>query len=162
MPTPPIVSLRAFCDSDVAFFAVLASDERVTRFVGDGRPWTAEVVAERVAPALRADPVDQPGAARWFVVEEDGEEGTRPVGVLVSSRREGAVEIGYWLAPQHWGRGLAGAVVDRAVEELPGVYATKRFLARVSPGNVASARVLVRRGFRLGERVDGLEHHWRE
>lgn len=160
--TPSTIALRPFTATDVTFFAGLAGDEQVTRFVGDGRPWSSAVVAERVAPALHPAPIGEVGAARWFVAEERGE----AVGVLVSTRRPSAVEIGYWIDPRHWGRGVGGVIVDQALQLLPAVYDARSLWARVAGENLASVRVLTRRGFLLtdpaGNRTDSLDLYVRE
>ncbi|PPF56429.1 hypothetical protein C5B94_03130 [Clavibacter michiganensis] len=157
MPTPAI-HLRPFQTSDLEFFTTLAVDERVTRFVGDGRPWSADQIDARTQPALQEDPTDQVGAARWFIAEEEGQ----PVGVVVSTRREHSVEVGYWVAPHSWGRGVASAMLDLALEELPQVYGPTSVSARVATNNTASARALIRRSFAYQGRSDGLDHYVRE
>lgn len=155
MSHPPTIRLRPFTDSDVPFFAGLARDERVMRFVGDGQPWDSPTVTARVSPALEQVPVDVRGAVRWFVALEE----RAPVGVLVATRRDAAVEIGYWVAPEHWGRGIAGVVVDHALTTIPRVFDCTRLSARVSAENTASARVLTRRGFDRQSTEDGLDHY---
>jgi ribosomal-protein-alanine N-acetyltransferase len=152
-PGSPIVVLRCFQERDRDFFATLAQDERVTRFVGNGQPWSADQIEERTLPALRQDPSGQLGAARWFIAEWEG----HAVGVFVSTRRENAIEIGYWVAPPHWGRGLAGAILDSALEALPSIFGTLPYFARVSPNNIASVRALTRRLFKYKEHLDGLD-----
>ena len=69
-------------------------------------------------------------------------------GIGFGRKPEGAVELGYWLARAHWGRGYAteagGAVLDAARHSLR--------LKRVEAGhfldNPASGRVLEKLGFR--------------
>lgn len=109
-PEPDLV-LRPFTRTDTEFFARLATDERVTRFVGDGRPWDSGFIAARVDSALGGLPPEHPEAKRWFIASLDDE----PAGLVVSSRQADVVEIGYWLAPEHWGKGLAGRMVARAI-----------------------------------------------
>ncbi|MBT2504274.1 GNAT family N-acetyltransferase [Curtobacterium sp. ISL-83] len=154
----PIIVLRPFQKEDLGFFATMARDERVTRFVGDGQPWGDEEINERTQLALRQDPADQLGAVRWFVAEEEGQ----AVGLFVSTRREHAIEVGYRVAPKHWRRGVAGAMIDRALEVLPGVYETPQLSARVSPNNIFSARVLTRRFFEYQGRLNGLDLYRRD
>ncbi|KUF09515.1 GNAT family N-acetyltransferase [Pseudoponticoccus marisrubri] len=59
-------------------------------------------------------------------------------------------EISYWLGRAYWGRGIASATVARFAESSlarhPGIT---RLIARVKSGNIASARVLEKAGFRL-------------
>ena len=69
------------------------------------------------------------------------------------------MEVGYWVSPEHWGRGVAGAMVDRAVATVPEIYGQVRLIARVDPANAASARVLTRRGFELEASQDGLDRY---
>ena len=91
--------LRAFRASDRDFFASLAGDERVVRYVGDGTRWRADRIEERVTLALQDTAPTQDGAVRWFIAEC----GQEPVGLFVANRRRSTVEIGYWVAPAHWG-----------------------------------------------------------
>ncbi|GAB2626422.1 hypothetical protein GCM10009696_35400 [Kocuria himachalensis] len=78
---------------------MLAADQRVTRFVGDGQLWAPLVIQDRVRAALRQEPVEQVGAARWYVAEEGG----WAIGLVASTRRRTGVEVGYWGVPEHWG-----------------------------------------------------------
>lgn len=155
MPHPPTITLQPFQMADATFFASMASDERVTRFIGDGRPWDQQTIADRVRAALRLDPLDLAGASRWFLAAETGE----PVGIVVSTRKDEGIEIGYWVAADHWGRGIAGAMVDCALTTIPDVYETRELFARVDPENTVSARLLTRRGFQLEFNNGGLDHY---
>lgn len=155
MPVPPSITLRPFQETDTAFFTDLATDERVTRYVGDGRPWAPQLIQERLRTVRQQIPVEQVGAVRWFIAEEAGE----AVGLVVSTRWDEGVEVGYWVSPQHWGRGVAGAMVDLAATTVPGIYGRVRLIARVDPANAASARVLTRRGFALEANQDGLDRY---
>ena len=140
-----ILALRPFSSRHEDFFRSLATDERVTRFVGDGRPWTEDAVRLRVEAALiEADP-SRVGAIRWWV----GEQGQTPVGLFVSSRRvDGRVEIGYWISPQAWGQGVAGRLIDQALPEVRQVFGPAPLVARIARENTASIRLVERRGSR--------------
>ena len=153
MLCPPLIDLRPFHVSDTAFFERLASDERVTRFIGNGQPWEQQTIQDRVTAALRQDPLQMVGASRWYLVTEANE----PVGIVVSSRKDAGIEIGYWVSPDHWGRGIAGAMVDGALASIPKDYGTSQLIARVDPANAASAKLLTRRGFQLRSNHDGLD-----
>ncbi|MBD2766069.1 GNAT family N-acetyltransferase [Kocuria sp. cx-455] len=155
--TPPL-QLKPFDATDVPFFANMAADPRVTKFVGDGSIWDQATLAEKTNNALRAAPLNEQGAARWFVALHDGQ----PVGVLVSTRREAGVEIGYWVPPEHWGQGIAGSMVDAGLETIPALYDSDNLIARVDPDNTASARVLTRRGFHVTGCENGLDRYTRK
>lgn len=68
-------------------------------------------------------------------------------GLLVGSinvfPQEGTESIGYWIAREHWGRGIA----TRAIRLLLDEVATRPLFARVIAHNVASVRALERNGF---------------
>lgn len=157
MDTSPAVALRPFRSTDRSFFAGMAGDARVTRFVGDGQPWSDGVISTRTDAALQLLPVEQLGMIRWFIAENADE----PVGLVVSTRREKGVEIGYWVTPEHWGRGIAGAMVDETIAMIPGLFGVSSLIARVDPGNTVSVRLLSRRGFTFRISEDGLDEYVR-
>jgi RimJ/RimL family protein N-acetyltransferase len=75
-------------------------------------------------------------------------------GVVPISQYGGrAAEVGYWLGPEHWGRGLASAVVETLVPYAFGVLGMQRVQAGVFGWNGASARVLEKNGFLLEGRL---------
>jgi RimJ/RimL family protein N-acetyltransferase len=91
-------------------------------------------------------------------VVDDGTGGV--AGWLLVFPLDGELCLGYWIAREHWGRGLA----TRAVSELLGEVEARPLHATVATGNAASRRVLEKCGFtdlgptsewddRLGERV---------
>lgn len=75
------------------------------------------------------------------------------VGHVGCFSRGGKREVGYWIAQEHWGRGIATEAVSRFLSEL-----TERPLyAGVAKGNAASLRVLEKCGFRVeGEEPGGV------
>ncbi len=74
------------------------------------------------------------------VIESDGEVvgsiGTFPVGDVR--------EVGYTVAREHWGRGIASAALALMLEEDP----SRPLHAGTDPANAASRRVLEKAGFR--------------
>jgi RimJ/RimL family protein N-acetyltransferase len=73
------------------------------------------------------------------VIDVDGE----PAGHVLSWPAEGRRYIGYWIAREFWGRGLATA----ALTEFLGELQERPLHALVSTDNVASIRVLEKCGF---------------
>lgn len=154
MPTA-LLSFRPFSHQDSPFFAQLATDPRVVQHIGNGKPWMPKDIKSRAKAALVETPLTKEGSARWFVVENSGE----PVGLLACTRRATGVEIGYWVSPEHWGRGIAGTIVDQAQSDIPVLFQSFNLIAHVSPDNEASARALTRRGFEREARDSGLDRY---
>ena len=68
---------------------------------------------------------------------------------LNQERVDGAdeIELGYRLAPQFWGRGLATEAVHATLEHGFGALGLASIIAIVQPGNAASVRVIQKSGF---------------
>ncbi len=68
--------------------------------------------------------------------------------VLGDDVHRGTAELGYWLGPSHWGRGVATQAVGLVVREGFTRLGLRRIWAGVYESNPASMRVLVKNGFR--------------
>lgn len=117
-----------------------ASDPRMTAYVGNGMPWTPDYVTERHEQALRHWEVH--GFGLHAVVED---------GVVIGLAQMldgdlGEIEIGYWIDPARWGRGVASRVAvelrDRALA------IADRVVAGTDARNAASGRVLEKAGLK--------------
>ena len=147
-PTVPLAglpgsSLRAWAQGDAAALADTAGDDRVWRWMSDRfpKPYTLEV------------------AQHWVErghVEFGGENGAISLdGVAVggagyhvgSGFLRCNVEIGYFLRPVLWGRGMGTAVVAALTQLAFALPDVTRVFAPVHAGNAASMRVLQKNGF---------------
>ncbi|UYQ77415.1 GNAT family N-acetyltransferase [Glutamicibacter sp. JL.03c] len=149
------LELRPFLDTDAEFFAALASDQRVVRFIGYGQPWSQLEIDSCVEAALHHENLEHIGASRWFVATE----ADHRVGVVFSTRQDSSVEIGYWVSPEHWGRGIGGSMLDRALAITAELFGVATFSAGVAAGNTVSAHLLTTRGFVLESSSDELEQY---
>ncbi|KAM0869127.1 hypothetical protein ACQ4PT_040883 [Festuca glaucescens] len=139
----PAVSLRPLGLEDVDAFMAWASDDRVMRHLK--RPLCA--TREEAVAQIRDTVLGHP----WFRAICD--EGGRPVGQVSVWPYAGEgghrANLGYALAHDHWGRGIATAtirmVVGRVFEELPGL---ERLEAVTDVGNARSQRALEKAGFK--------------
>ena len=135
------LSLDAWTEADDRLLADLARTPAVMRYIGDGTTWTdARIhgVAVHIAEHWR-----QHGFG-WRVARC---EGTAVGLVALNFAGEGAgidpweYEIGWWLAPSAWGRGLAregaAGVRDEAFERV----GAPSIVARISPANASSLAV---------------------
>ena len=74
-------------------------------------------------------------------VVDDGTGGV--AGWVLAFPSDGELHLGYWIARELWGRGLATRAVCAFVADLP----ARPLHATVTTGNVASRRVLEKCGF---------------
>lgn len=135
------MSLDPWTESDFRLLEELARTPAVMRYIGDGRIWTDARIADVGAHVVEHWRRHGFG---WRVARVDGE----AVGLIaLSFAGEGAgvdageYEIGWWLAPSAWGRGLAregaAAVRDEAFARL----GAPSIVARIQPANAASLGV---------------------
>lgn len=82
-----------------------------------------------------------------FLVTLPGARGSRVIGGIGLREEAEGVEIGYWIAPEHWGRGYATEAAS-AVLRLARTLGHQRIGARHFLDNPASAAVLEKLGFR--------------
>ncbi len=71
--------------------------------------------------------------------------GRETVGHISCFQMDGLDAVGYWIAREHWGRGIATRALGLLLSEVP----IRPLHARVARSNAASIRVLARCGFRL-------------
>ena len=126
------VSLRAVRDEDLPI-----------HFAQQGDP---ESVALAAVPARDREAFD----AHWAKLRADESVVLRSVvadgevvGSALSFVRDGRRQVGYWIAREHWGRGIASAALPQLLDEI----AERPLTARVAAHNAASLRVLAKCGF---------------
>jgi RimJ/RimL family protein N-acetyltransferase len=139
---PEVVELRITRREDVAALFEMQLDPEGNALAGT-KPRDRAAFEARWEEILREPPSPPTGVMPRVIIAD---------GVLVGSinifPQEGTDSIGYWLAREHWGRGIA----TRAIALLIGEVATRPLFARVVSHNVASRRVLERNGFVLTAR----------
>jgi [ribosomal protein S5]-alanine N-acetyltransferase len=138
-------------------FVALAADERVTRYVGNGAPWSRDEaeahfeasLAHWAAHGFGKRSVIAKDTGAWLGFVELCHVGPGAIEVV------GEIEIGWWLAPGVWGRGIATEaalpVRDAAFERLR----LERIVGRYRPANVASRRIMEKLGMRFERRSVG-------
>lgn len=160
------LDLEPWSETATRLLRALATSPAVVRYIGDGRPWS-EVKLEAVAARNVEHWRDHGFGWRLARLSESGQ----TVGFIAlnfagqdSGVDPDEYEIGWWLTPAAWGRGIARegatAVRDEAFQRL----AAPSILARVRPENVASLAVARAIGLvddtettgRTGERISVL------
>jgi len=120
---------NGICDAGVV--AMLAS-----------APWPYRRADAEQFCAMPADP-----QAPRFVITLPGAKGAPIVGTVGFKHVDNELELGYWIARDHWGRGYATEAARGALEIVRGL-GHQRVLAGHYVDNAASARVLRKLGFR--------------
>jgi RimJ/RimL family protein N-acetyltransferase len=119
----------------------LIHDEGIVRNLSRAPwPYTPEHAREFAAS------VNETGLPSFFVTLP-GSHGASLIGCAGLGRDGDDVELGYWIARDHWGRGFATEAV-RAVLSVARALGHRRIVASHFLDNPASGRVLEKAGFR--------------
>lgn len=145
--------LRASDSDDL--FAVF-SDPRAMRY------WSSPPMTE---PAQAAAYIEQiqawfagRGGMQWGIVRPDDDRVIGTVTLFLFSPEHRRCEVGFILAPQRWGQGLASEAVTRALAWAFDSLGMQRIEADVDPRNERSQRMLERLGF---QREGVMRERWR-
>jgi len=137
------LSLRAWAREDAGALFEVMSDAETMRYVGNGKPW-ADVGRAQEWLGWMEDSQRQRGYSRWAVSEK---EGGRLVGLCGFFEVLGKVDFGYLLARDCWGRGYATEAGRAALKYGFDALNFEEVVARTTPENYASRRVLEKLGF---------------
>ena len=154
--TDGVVVLRDWEDRDVEPAARACADPEITR-------WT-RVPEDNSPEDIRAFLATPAEGVRLVVSDAQTDELLGTIGLLREAAEDRRAELGYWVAAEHRGRGIA----VRAVNLLADWAFAERGLARlelhVDPANSASIRVAEKAGFefegvlRSYEEIKGTRH----
>jgi RimJ/RimL family protein N-acetyltransferase len=137
----------------------LAADPLVVRYVGDGQCWSAEKAAKvsrRVLAHWHAHGFGWRAAVDKRSGESVGIAAFNYAGEGFEGLDAKDLEIGWWLRPAVWGRGLATEAARALSEEAFRRLGAVSVVARLQPGNRASARVAERLGMSPEYETTGL------
>lgn len=114
-----------------------------------GWPEDAAVLAQMVAPDTVTPPGSDDGAGRVELLICAHEGGApRLIGAIALAPKSDSHELGFWLAPDAWGRGYATEAGQAVIEIARHALPIRRLSATCAAGDPASARVLRKLGFR--------------
>lgn len=135
--------LTTWDEGDWEHFKPIATDPRVMRFITGGDPWTDERIQYFVDQ--NRNRFRERGFCRWkLVFKETGKIiGFCGVGFL---RDEVDPEIGWWLAVEYWGRGLATEAARAAFQDAKERVRLERIISIAHPDNTASIHIMQKLG----------------
>jgi RimJ/RimL family protein N-acetyltransferase len=139
-----MIELREFFDSDIGSITKYANNFNVSRYMASRMPY----------PYTEDD-------AKWWV-ETGSKEPGRYMAIDLSGECIGVVgvrfgqfelqysaEIGYWIAEEHWGKGIGTKAVSKMTDCIFSDKKIVRLSAPVFSPNKASMRVLEKCGYSL-------------
>lgn len=144
------LTLSPWLEEDLWAVSHFCSDPRVMAYVGDGSPWQQDRCQQfldeettrwnklgycRFALCLKTSDPPVPIGFCGFVPDLDG------------------IEIGWRIAHQHWGKGLATEATQAALEFAEKELDAGQVVATIQLGNEASRRVASKCGFTLRQQV---------
>lgn len=145
--------LREWTLDDVDAFARIYADPEVMRHVGNYRPRTRDETIERKRKSLRH--YAEHGFGMWAVCLRPGGEVIGRCGLeYLPGQATPEVEIGWLLAREHWGRGLATEAAKATLGYGFAVLRLPRIVARAIPSNTASIRIMEKLGMKPSRTVD--------
>jgi len=151
----PRLLLRPFTEADLDDLVALHGDPSVMRFIDDGRPVPADVVAGKTLPGILRSYSELPSGlgSRAIVEKATGEfvgwvslAPASSVGLDVGSGA--GLELGYRLRPTRWGAGYASEAARAVVDLAFGQLGAGRIVATTMTVNVGSRRVMEKAGLR--------------
>jgi len=129
--------------SDWVAFRPIATHVEVMRYITGGIPWDDERIQQFVARQVEL--FSERGFCRWKLL-------ARPAGEMVGFCGVGFwhdakdPEIGWWLARQYWGRGLATEAARAALRDAFERAKLDRIISIAQPANTASTRIMEKLG----------------
>lgn len=136
--------LRGWDAADLEAFHSICSDPRVMQYVGDGQPWSLDTTRrfiERASEMSRAC-----GYCQWPLIYKSN---SALIGFCGFVPAGDGVEMGWRLAQDYWGRGLATEAARRVLTHGFETLAFNRVIATVQAANQGSLRVVEKLGMTL-------------
>ena len=135
-------------------FRYIAANPQVMRFIGDGQIWDDERIQNWVRRQI--DNQARYSFALWKLVEKTSQ---RLIGFcgLQFLAQTGEVEIGWWLAEDCWGRGLATEAAKGVLSYGFATFSFKRVIAIAHPDNAASINIMKKLGMTFEKFSNGRE-----
>jgi RimJ/RimL family protein N-acetyltransferase len=154
--TDGVVVLRDWEERDVEPAARACADPEIPRWTRVPEDNTPELIR-----AFLASPVAE---VRLIVADARTDELLGSIGLLREVPEDRRAELGYWIAAEHRGRGIAVRAVNLLADWAFAEHGLARLELHVDPANTASIRVAEKTGFafegvlRSYEEIKGVRH----
>ena len=139
------LTLRAMSLDDLDDLFRVRTDPQVLRYLGADAD-TREQVQKRIEVVLEG--VREGKSIRWAITDRQSGAFLGSGGFWRWDQRHRRAEVGYDLAPEHWGKGLMTEAVGAMIRFGFDVMRLHTVEANIDPLNEASRRVLLKLGFK--------------
>ena len=144
---------RPYNDEDFEFLVSLLSDPEMVRFIGNGQTRDrngAKKFLERIYTTYEGGP----DRGLMVLMRKDD---NIPIGHagLVPQTIDGVeeMEIGYWIAREHWGQGYATEAAKALLDHGIRRFGKQRFISLIQPRNLASRQVANKIGMKIEKEI---------
>ncbi|WP_243881266.1 GNAT family N-acetyltransferase [Rummeliibacillus suwonensis] len=155
------LKLRDYRDMDLPFLSSLLVDERMMKYIGNGKTRNAEEARDFLNWIYASYAIHPDYGLKIIEWKEE----RKPIGHagLVPQEIKGKqrIEIGYWIAPAYWGKGFATEIAQALKEYGENNLQLHQMIALIQMGNLASQKVAIHIGMtkereieRKGKRVN--------
>jgi len=127
--------------ADVDAFHLICADERVMRFVGAGQPWSRDATERFISDAIKM--LAAHDYCQWALVHKVD---ARLIGYCGFVPAAEGIEIGWRLATQYWGQGLASEAARIGLTYGFETLGCERIIATIQTANRASIRLAKKLG----------------
>ena len=147
----PRLSLAPWRAEDWPLLQPIATHAEVMRFITGGIPWTEDQI--RAFAATQEELFATRGFCRWKITEKSTGE---CIGFCGPGfwRDLPVPEIGWWLALDRWGLGLAPEAARTALGDAFDRVGLPRLISVARQGNTASTRIMAKLGMHLEEQFE--------
>lgn len=145
MPGPAFIegddiALRTVEEEDIEFLQAAVNDPRVWRPIGGSTPYNLEQERDFFENVVSDDET-------VHLLVTSGETPVGTIGLNAIDQEAGVAEIGYWIAPDHWGNGFGTEATELIVRYAFDHRRLHKLTAQVFEFNEASRRLLETVGF---------------
>ena len=151
------LTLRPWLPDDWIRFKPIATNPQVIRYVGTGQIPSDRQIQAYIDAARKLH--REKGFCLWPLIYRKNQE---LIGFCGFDYLRGGdeIEIGYWLAPDYWGKGLATEAAQAVMEYGKNRLGLRQIVAVAHPENKASIRVLEKLGMTYEATVcyEGIAH----
>lgn len=144
------IKLRPWKEEDIEYLLKYANNKKIADNMRDRFPHP--YFREAGIAFIKENQEDNP--TKIFAIEIDG----IPVGSIgifpgIDVYRKSA-EIGYWIAEDYWGKGIATKAVKEIISYGFATWDLNRIYAKAFEPNAASQRVLLKAGFKYEAKIE--------